>query len=419
MSIAPHHADLRARLATALSAPYQALLFQAANIAAKQQLNMFLVGGPVRDLILRRPLTDLDLVIEGDAWPVAEAFCAATGGKLTKHAAFRTAVVEVDVDGTRYPIDFVTARREDYPTPAALPVVTPSGMHDDLARRDFTVNAMALQILPDAAGELLDPFAGAHDIEAGMIRVLHERSFVDDPTRILRGARFASRLGFTLEPATHAQISAALAEMMLSRTSPQRILNELWLTLDEPQPEVALQLLHELGTFDQLALVWSNEWNRQFSAARSRTVDDVSLSDVSFGLLIWPMDQHQRNSFRTRYNLPGGQRKLLDELPFSVPVALSQSRINDFELEQALQPYSIVTLRTLQLVAPSTADYIEHYLANIRSLAALLSGDDLRAHGIAPGPQYRQILAELRQVQLLQMITTRDAALHWLEQRQH
>jgi tRNA nucleotidyltransferase (CCA-adding enzyme) len=132
------------------------------------------------------------------------------------------------------------------------------------------------------------------------------------------------------------------------------------------------------------------------------------------------MDQQQRHKFRSRYNVPTAQRKLLDELPGTLPAALMQPTINDFELERALQAFSLVVLRTLQLIVPFVAaERIEHYLTGVRTQPALLSGDDLRAHGVAPGPQYRLILAELRQAQLLQSITTHEAAVRWLTQREN
>ena len=134
------------QLQRALPTAMLRLLQTAIELAAAQQVPLYLVGGPVRDAYRQQPVTDLDLVIAGDAWPMAELFAAATGGRLTRHAAFRTAVVEVQSDATSYAIDFVTARREVYPTPAALPVITPAEIDDDLRRRDFTINTLALRL---------------------------------------------------------------------------------------------------------------------------------------------------------------------------------------------------------------------------------------------------------------------------------
>lgn len=396
------------------------LLQTAIELAAAQQVALYLVGGPVRDAYLGQPVTDLDLVVAGDAWPIAELFATATRGRLTKHAAFRTAVVEVQSDAAPCAIDFVTARRERYPTPAALPVITPASMDDDLRRRDFTINTLALRLAPNAV-TLLDPFDGIADIDARIIRVLHDASFVDDPTRIVRAARFAARLQCELEPHTRALITRAQAEQMIQRTSAQRILHELWLTLDEPQPEQVLALLHRWDTFDQLALVWSQDWPTQFPAARAATWPDVTARDLYDGLLIWPMSAAQRRTLTERYNLPTAVRKLLSELPTAAlpgPLAaLNDPQISAPELERLLHSWSTLALRVLQLVVPSAAASIARYLTTIRPLPPLLTGEDLRAAAVPPGPIYRQLLAQLRQAQLTGSITSVEAAQRWLQER--
>lgn len=423
---APAPADEQARriwsqLQRTLPAAMQRLLQRAIELADAQRLPLYLVGGPVRDAYLQQPVTDLDLVIEGDAWPLAEAFAATTGGRLTTHAAFRTAVVEVAADDAICAIDFVTARREIYPAPAALPVVTPSHMADDLRRRDFTINSLALK-LSGAAVALLDPFDGIGDITARLIRVLHDDSFRDDPTRILRAARFAARLDFAVAPQTETLLAAALAERMIARTSSQRILHELWLTLDEPQPERTLALLRRWDALDQLELVWSEQWPALFAAARAADWPEVTLRELYIGLLIWPMPTPARRAFAARYNLPTAVRKLLDELPAGGWPArlepLAEPAISALELERLLHGLSTSALRALQLVAPPVAAVnIARYLAAIRPLPALLSGDDLRTQGVPPGPIYRQVLAELRQAQLAGSVTTSEAARRWLRER--
>lgn len=409
------------QLQRALPTAMLRLLQTAIDLAAARQVPLYLVGGPVRDAYRQQPVTDLDLVIADDAWPIAELFAAATEGRLTRHAAFRTAVVEVQSDTTSYAIDFVTARREVYPTPAALPVITPAEIDDDLRRRDFTINTLALRVAPGAA-MLLDPFDGVSDIDARAIRVLHDASFLDDPTRILRAARFAARLQFAVEPHTLELIAAALAEQMIQRTSAQRILHELWLTLDEPQPEQVLALLHAWDAFGQLRLVWGTAWPEQFPAARAAAWPDVALRELYDGLLLWPMSSVARSAFAARYNLPAATRKLLQELPTAPwPDTLQPLNAPDLgapDLDRLLHGFSTAALRVLQLVAPpAAATAIARYLDTIRPLPPLLSGADLRAAGVAPGPIYRQLLDELRQAQLGGRIATAEAARRWLRER--
>ncbi len=407
--------QLTDQLSAVLPQTARQLLQQAAQIATEQGVKLYLVGGPVRDLLLRRPLTDLDLVVEGDAWPVADVFAARLHGEVTRHAAFRTAVVQLSVHSASYAIDFVTARREHYPRPAVLPEITPSHMGDDLYRRDFTINAVALNLTPQGLGPLLDPYGGIADLAARVVRVLHERSFFDDPTRILRGARFAARLGFAVEEHSLQLIHEALSAQMIAATSPQRILNELWLMLDEPRPEEMLKLLESWSALPQLELSWCDNWAAYFPKASALCLLDPVRREVAFGLLVWAMDTRQRERFGARYNLPAPARKLLQELPTALPNELEQPELDAQTLDRLLARYSTTTLRTLEVVAPTVAAAnIARYHDEIRQLSPLLTGDDLRAHGLAPGPRFRQILDEARAAQLKGEISTRDQALHWL-----
>lgn len=409
--------DLRALLARALSDEVCRLLELAVRVAAEHDAPIYLVGGPVRDLLLGNPITDLDLVVEGDAWPIAAAFEALTGGRLTRHAQFRTAAIEVEADGRPFVIDFVTARRERYPAPAALPVVTPSNIRDDLFRRDFTINTLALRLDSSGAIDLLDLFGGLADLQGGILRALHAASFIDDPTRMLRGARFAGRLAFEPEAWTRSLIDGAIKQGLIERTTPQRILREIELTLQEPEPERALAILRAWDALPQLRLAWHDELPARFAAARAANWTDVPLPAVYLGLLIAAMSHMQRVAFAARYNLPGWARALLVELPRALDIP-SDAVADDAVLESRLKRLSLPTLRTLQIVAPPPLrGRITRYVDQLRELPPLLSGDDLRAYGMAPGPAFRTILDEARQAQLRGALTTREAALQWLRRR--
>jgi tRNA nucleotidyltransferase (CCA-adding enzyme) len=198
----------------------------------------YLVGGAVRDLLLGRDRADLDVVVEGDVAPLA----AALGGELREHERFSTASVSED-DST---IDLASARAETYAEPGALPDVTPANLTEDLSRRDFTINAMAVPLAGEP--ELIDPHGGLADLEAGVLRVLHAGSFRDDPTRALRAARYAARLDLALDPDTEAR----LREAELSTVSDDRVQAELARLLGEPEPEKALALLRDWGVVPNL-----------------------------------------------------------------------------------------------------------------------------------------------------------------------
>ncbi|MCB1602931.1 MAG: CCA tRNA nucleotidyltransferase, partial [Xanthomonadales bacterium] len=169
-------------------------------------LNMpcYLVGGFVRDLLLKQPVNDFDFVVEGDAIKLGKQLVKTFGGKLTPHFKFHTAIWHLPSTFNLQPatLDLITARKEMYEKPGALPTVTPSNIEDDLRRRDFTINAMAVRLDGEGFGEVLDPLDGQADLERGVIRVLHPNSFMDDPTRIFRAIRYEGRYSFTLEPST-------------------------------------------------------------------------------------------------------------------------------------------------------------------------------------------------------------------------
>ncbi len=198
-----------------------------------------LVGGAVRDVLLGGRPFDLDLVVEGDA----AAFAASLGGNLRLHDRFGTSTVVLD--GFAY--DIARARRETYARPGALPDVEPATVEQDLLRRDFTVNAIALELTGESPGELTVAPDALGDLEAGLLRVLHERSFLDDPTRLFRMVRYAARLGFTIEPHTGELAEAAIAGGALSTVSGSRLGAEVRLLAREEDPVKALLGLRGLG----------------------------------------------------------------------------------------------------------------------------------------------------------------------------
>lgn len=214
----------------------------------------FLVGGAVRDLLLGREPVDVDVAVEGDAEAVAGRVADALGGEVTVHERFGTATVTAGgVDA----VNLARTRRETYPVPGALPEVEPAGIDEDLGRRDFTINAMALRLGaatgPDgeparaSGAALCDPHGGGEDLAAGLVRVLHERSFLDDPTRILRAVRYAARLGFALEPDTERWARDAAAGGALGTVSGSRIRDELIDLLAENEAPRSVELLRDLG----------------------------------------------------------------------------------------------------------------------------------------------------------------------------
>lgn len=216
------------------------------EVAAEKQCRPYLVGGPVRDLLLARAVSDVDLTLEEEASTLARALAKRLGGRVRSFPQFMT--YKVTAEG--FPeIDIATARKERYRTPGALPTVAPGSLNDDLLRRDFTVNAIALDLTKAA---LHDPTGGAKDIAEHVIRVLHDESFIDDPTRILRAIRFAIRLGFTIEPHTRALLDKAIQEGALDTISKERLWRELFLAFNEPDAAAVVEALSDAGALKPL-----------------------------------------------------------------------------------------------------------------------------------------------------------------------
>jgi len=217
------------------------------QVSDKLGFNCYLVGGLVRDLFLKRNNLDVDIVIEGDGIRFAQEFARHHRVRVRSHRKFGTAVL-VFPDG--FKVDVATARMEYYEAPGAPPIVEMSSLKLDLYRRDFTINTLAIRLDSGHYGRLLDFYGGEQDLKDGLIRVLHSLSFIEDPTRIMRAARFEQRLGFAIEPRTEELIENALP--MLARVSGERIRHELYLILEEQKPERVLGRLDALGVMSRI-----------------------------------------------------------------------------------------------------------------------------------------------------------------------
>ena len=209
------------------------LLRKIGETAGAMGYRAFLVGGVVRDILLGRKNLDLDIVVEGEGIRVGGALARELDAGLVVHKKFGTCTVSTD-KGMK--IDFATARREIYPHPAALPDVEPSSIEDDLRRRDFTINAMAVSLNKSSFGRLIDLFEGEEDLKSGRIRVMHDRSFIDDPTRIFRAVRFEARFGFKIDGHTEGLIKDAVRIDMAGKLSGHRRDKELSLVKKEAEP---------------------------------------------------------------------------------------------------------------------------------------------------------------------------------------
>lgn len=339
---------------------------------------VFLVGGAVRDLLLDSEPTDLDLVVEGDLAPIL----ARLDGEVVVNDRFGTSTATVD--GRSY--DVARARRETYPRPGALPEVAPGTLEEDLGRRDFTVNAIATALGGGAAGELR-AFPGALDDLAGRrLRVLHERSFLDDPTRLLRLARYQARLAFAIEPRTRALVREAVEHRVLGTLTGPRVGNELRLLAREPDPVAALLALREL----ELDRAIEPRFGLQDEALARRALELLPADGRSDLLALAIASQR----------LPADQlRRLLDWLGFPagerhrIVAAATRAPSLARALERAGRPSEIAKAAfgaPLELVALAgalgPADAAREWLSRLRHVELEIDGRDLLAAGVPLGP---------------------------------
>lgn len=423
-------AETAARLERALPREMHQRLKDAAQTARELGFSLYLVGGFVRDLLIGQANLDLDLVVEGDAIALAQRLAEKFGGRVHTHARFGTAkwllppparrpgAEEHAAAGNARPLnnlDFATARMEFYEYPSALPEVERSSIKMDLHRRDFTINAMALCLDPDRYGALLDPYGGEQDLHRGLVRVLHNLSFIEDPTRILRAVRFEQRLGYQIEARTAQLIDDA--REMLARVSGERLRHELDLIFAEAQPEQALTRLQTLGVLEKIqSSLKAEAWLAAKYRALRESLTPTPL--LYLGVLTWPLKTSEVRQLARRLRLPKREAEVLQQV---VALRLLERQLH----APALPPSRVVELVerfddaalavfVIATDAERARGYVDRFRATWRRVHPLLTGEDLKELGLPPGPIYREILARLRAGRLDGKITTRAEEVAWV-----
>lgn len=366
------------------------------NIAAQAEaLSMpcYVVGGFVRDLLLGKPVNDLDVIVEGDAIKLGKKLVEVFGGNLTPHFKFNTAIWHLR-DSTDF-VDLITARRETYEKPGALPTVTPSTIEDDLRRRDFTINAMALRLDGEGFGEILDPLEGQADLRRGVIRVLHPRSFIDDPTRIFRAIRYEARYAFNIEPATLDLIDPESLKVTHS-LSGERLRHELDLILDE---ELAVQIALRVASLGLSSAIHPKmpEFNQEYTDFLEMDIRlDIPADRRTMGYMLWFMDLSEVDVISISNRLD-----FTNELTLFVWAAAQLKRglphlvdMRPSEWTYALENLPLLSIYAVYLVSRENA--LLDYISLWRHVKPHTTGSDLKAIGLPPGPRYREILETLR-----------------------
>jgi tRNA nucleotidyltransferase (CCA-adding enzyme) len=388
----------------------QTLISNIASQATELNIPCYLVGGVVRDLLLNLPThdSDIDFVFEGDAIKFGEILVKKYGGKLTHHFKFHTAIWHLpETFGLRLKtLDLITARKESYEHAGALPTVTPSNIEDDLRRRDFPINAMAIRMDGNHFGKLLDPLNGEADLENKIIRVLHDKSFIDDPTRIFRAIRYETRYSFNIESSTLNLINAESLSV-LSKLSGERIRNELDLILDEEKASETILRVAKLGVLKAV-----HPKVPEFNSSYSDFLDMDSRLDIpadrrTMGYMLWFMDLSEEEVFSICNRLD-----FSNELTLAVWSAaqLKWSLQHLAESKPSVWTYALEKLPLLSIYAVyliSRENSLLSYISIWRHVKAHTTGDDLKAQGLTPGPRYKEILSALRTAWLDGVLTSK------------
>jgi tRNA nucleotidyltransferase (CCA-adding enzyme) len=350
----------------------------------------YLVGGAVRDLLRGAAPVDLDLALEGDAPSAARAVGARLDRQVREHGRFGTAVMHGEPD-----VNFAMTRRETYAEPGALPDVEEAQLGEDLARRDFSINAMAIGLTGDDLGQLYDPTGGVDDLEAGAVRVLHDGSFVDDPTRLLRALRYEARLGFAMEPDTERLAMAAIEDQALGTVSGVRVGDQLMNLLSEQHLARAVGRMHGLGIDKALHPELVADAELVASAALGAVTIGSDRALAALAALCSSAPQ-ELDLWLADLGLPAAQRDAVSRAGRVGPRLATELRgraHTPSELAALLrrEPPEALAL-ALALQAPP--DDVLRWVGELRDVRLEITGDDLTAAGVPEGPELGRALDE-------------------------
>ena len=425
-----------------------ALLQEVGQVGDEVSQSVYVVGGFVRDLLLCRDNLDLDIVVEGDAICFARYLAEKWAGKLQTHREFGTGTV-TRTDGLK--LDFVSARCETYERPGTLPLVRYGTIEDDLCRRDFSINALAMTLNPDAFGELVDYTNGLRDLRAGYIRVIHNRSFIDDPTRIFRAIRYERRYGFQIVEGDQKRIREAINQGVLDLISGQRIRNEIDRILLEEAASGMIRRMLEFDLFRTIHPDWelprafdplwnaahqAIDWTKRYLPNDSIDVEAMLwmtlLTDSSPGLSPMPIGksvpspEHQAkryNGLSSSETIESVSNRLILENQLRTKLIAKERLENALntlsedskpsEVYKLFEPYPLEVL-VFALMQPSQfrwcAAKIKSYLLDLRGVQPFINGNDLIQLGLRPNAEFAKLLWKTFAAQLDgQILTKQDA----------
>ncbi|MFW6306702.1 MAG: CBS domain-containing protein [Bacillota bacterium] len=375
------------------------LLKKCGQVADQNEVNVYLIGGMVRDLLLDIDNRDLDLVVDGSLEKYLPSLSKELGGQYSYNRQFRTGSINLPTGTT---IDLASARREIYPYTGALPEVESTNIVEDLFRRDYTINALAIKLNPEHWGQLIDSFAAEKDLKDGLLRSLHRFSFLDDPTRIIRGIRLANRLGFTFEEETATLIKEALDTADFSRLSPDRVIKEFELLFNNKLTEDLMDLLKEYPIFKLLDI--DTNIDKRYYCEISVLEDYLAeLREKNYNIDTWVVrlaifsnewdpdivnDWNIKNRHKdviTIYSKSSNFLKKMDKDLDSVDIVAECSRFSNEEL-------LVLLVKTDNNKVVSN---IKNYLNNLQKIHLEINGNDLIELGFQPGPVMKDVLDEI------------------------
>ena len=396
------------------------ILEKAGALGRSRQTPVYVVGGFVRDLLLKTPNHDIDLVVEGDGIGFARAFAGVLGGRVRVHKKFLTSVVIFPgAGGKEERVDVATARLEYYESPAALPTVEHSSIKMDLYRRDFTINALAIRLDCEPMGEIVDFFGGQKDIRDRVIRVLHTLSFVEDPTRCLRAVRFEQRYHFRIGPATEKLIKNDVSLKLLDKLSPSRLFNEFEHICAEETAILCIRRLHELGILQAIHPQLSINPDRKEMLIRTAKVmawyrllyidEEMRPWLVYFLVLCSSLTYAVTLEVFRRLGIPPalknevlGCREKARSLRSSLKRLTATPGFRVSALCAMLRPLPVefVLYLMADMEVPETRRALSRYITVWRAEKPGVDGSDLKKLGLAPGPAYGVILQRLLEAKL-------------------
>ncbi len=405
----PQAVNLSREMEGKLPPELTSFLRMAADIALSQGENLYLVGGAVRDLMLGKVSYDIDLAVEGNGVKLASEIAGKIGARLTTHPQFGTAKLEWQ---GKWDIDIVSARQESYAHPGALPAVSPGSIKDDLFRRDFTVNAMAIALNAARWGELFDPYGGKADLERKLIRILHDKSFIDDATRIWRGVRYASRLDFSIEEHTLALLKRDIP--MLDTISGDRIRYELECVLREEIPEKALSYAYELDVLQKIhPALKADEWlANTYRKARAETSVGKPSPALYLAILIYNLRAPEVDRFinflrfdRTTARVLNNTNELRRKERY-----LSAPDITSSQIYHLVHTGSQLAIQAGIISTGSEVirERLKLYLNKLRYVKPSLTGEDLKKMGVPERPEMKKLLERLLDARLDGKVNSRE-----------